>query len=193
MQPVRQEPSPRAVHRNQHRNVLPGEDAALYDRLRAELNARFAPETILEELEVEHLLNTLWEIQRLVRIKPQVVNIDRKRALADLLQHTLFNHRISRAQDVEEAGDLASAYFGSDDEREEVEQLLARFGLNADAVIAKAFVLNAATLEGIEGQIQLATARAYTIQAQLEMMIARRAQAPAKTLRLDDKRSGKPK
>jgi hypothetical protein len=164
----------------------------LYDRLRAELEARYAPATILEQLEVEHLLNTLWEIQRLVRIKPQVVNIDRKRALTELIQQTVFNHRLVRAEDIDQASNLAGAYFGAEDERKKVEELLARFGLNEDAVIAKAFVLNAAALEGIEVQIQLATARAYTIHAQLETMIARRAQAQAKPLRLSDKRS-KPK
>jgi hypothetical protein len=192
MQPALKESSVPAVHGNRHRNVLPGEDPDLYDRLRAELEARYAPATILEELEVDHLLNTLWEIQRLVRIKPQVVNIDRKRALTELIQQTVFNHRLVRAEDIDQASNLAGAYFGAEDERKNVEELLARFGLNEDAVIAKAFVLNAAALEGIEVQIQLATARAYTIHAQLETMIARRAQAQAKPLRLSDKRS-KPK
>jgi hypothetical protein len=188
MHSAHQESSTPEVYRQRHRNVLPGEDVALYDGLRAELEARYAPQTILEEMEVDHLLNTLWEIRRLVRIKPQVLNIDRKRALVELIQQTLFNHQVVSVDDIEKGNVLAGSYFGSEDEREKIEKVLARFGLDDDAITAKAFVMNAATLEGIENQIQLATARAFVLQGQLETIATRRNQSEQKKpLRLTNK------
>jgi hypothetical protein len=138
--------------------------------LRVELYARYAPQTALDEMEVEHLLNTLWEIQRLVRIKPQVLNMDRKRALADLVKDVVLNHRVVSVESFDKANNIADAYFGSDAERKKVEELLARYGLSSDSITAKAFVLNASTLDGIEEQIQLATIRAYAIRKELETM-----------------------
>src|SRR3954449_3872770 len=98
-------------------NVLPGEDAALYERIRSELVERYRPQSLLDDWEVQALLDTMWEVMRLSRAKPQILSIDRKRALVRLVQTTLMSPTIVKADEMEKSNRLACAYFTDENER----------------------------------------------------------------------------
>ena len=161
-----------------HRNLLPGEDVTAYDRLRADLVDRYAPQSILEEMELEQLLATIWDIMRLVRLKPQVLNIDRKRALADLIRTLLFSSSAFRVQDIDEADRMAAAYFTDESMKSEIDSLLAHHGLNGDSITAKAFAFNTETLQAIEQQITLASGRAYVMHGRLQEFAEQNGRVP---------------
>lgn len=151
------------------RNLIPGEDAAAYDLLWDELVKRYEPGSFLEQMDVKHLQDALWEISRLIRMKPQVLNADWKNALKTLLESMLDDGIADfDAQYEDKAANQAAAYFNDMDERKKTETEMAKFNLNVDSVTAKAFVMNIDALDAIERQIQIATARAFAIRDRLE-------------------------
>jgi hypothetical protein len=162
-------PLPQSVSGVGTKNLIPGEDAAAYDLLWGELVNHYKPKSILEQMEVKHLQDALWEINRLIRIKPQVLNSDLKNALQALLESMLDDGIVDLDSEYQnKAASQAAAYFNGIDEKKKIEAEMARFNLNVDSITAKAFVLNIDALDAIERQIQIATVRAYAIRDRLE-------------------------
>lgn len=151
------------------RNLIPGEDAAAYDLLWDELVKLYKPKSFLEQMDVKHLQDTLWEINRLIRIKPQVLNSAWKNALEGLLK-SMFEDGIADldSQYQDKAANQAVAYFNDMDERKKIEIEMAKFNLNIDSVAAKAFIMNIDALDAVERQIQIAMMRAIAIRDRLE-------------------------
>ena len=162
-------PLPQSVSGVGTKNLIPGEDAAAYDLLWGELVKHYKPKSILEQMEVKHLQDALWEINRLIRIKPQVLNSDLKNALQALFESMLDDGIVDLDSEYQnKAASQAAAYFNGIDEKKKIEAEMARFNLNVDSITAKAFVLNIDALDAIERQIQIATVRAYAIRDRLE-------------------------
>lgn len=151
------------------RNIIVGEDAATYDLLRDELVQRYQPQGILQWMDIKHLQDAIWEIFRLNRMKSAVVNCDRKTALKSLLKSMLDDGLPNfDAALFDKAARQAAAYFTDPEAKTKIEADMANYNLDANAIAAKAFVMNMDALEAIDRQIQAATARAFLIRHHLE-------------------------
>ena len=70
------------------RHILPTEDAKRYDFLFSALAEKFQPKDVLGWLDLKKLQDLMWDYFRLSRIKPEILNSERKDALASLLRST---------------------------------------------------------------------------------------------------------
>ena len=65
--------------------LLPGEDAAQYEALRAEVRKFLEPKNVLDEAIVGDLTDKIWEAQRYKKLEVRLIEGSRLSALAHLL------------------------------------------------------------------------------------------------------------
>jgi hypothetical protein len=65
--------------------LLNGEDAAGYDRLAARITAAVAPENVIEEIWVRDVVDLVWDVVRLRRIKAGLFTIGARDGMAAIL------------------------------------------------------------------------------------------------------------
>ena len=122
-------------------DILASEDPKLYKDLLIELWVVFRPKDPLLWLDLKKLTDLIWESMRISRIKPELINAGRKKALVSLLLSTT-NERVydfNPSGNVMQAEELALAWFSDPTKKEQVSALLKKFGYSEDTIDAIAF------------------------------------------------------
>jgi hypothetical protein len=102
----------------------------------------------------------IFEIQRLRRIRADLLNTALVQALENLLMQLLSREDFETYIDHEHAAkDLARRWFNEEEVEAEVSELLGRLQLDETAIEAEAFRLSAEELEGIDRMLALAMTR----------------------------------
>ncbi|HWJ17538.1 MAG TPA: hypothetical protein VNR65_02315 [Geobacterales bacterium] len=119
-----------------------GEKIEDYRALEAEISAAMQPQTFFERLHASDACHALWEEQRFRRQQAALPGASRMKALVCLLASIGFE---------KDALDIATSYFGEDDdERNKATALIRRFGITDDAINAQASQQNLPILSVLE-------------------------------------------
>jgi hypothetical protein len=131
--------------------LLATESRQHFLRLKKEFHDEIEPSCTTESLYVDWVANLTWEIQRLHRIKAELINSAMFDALTNLLEQVLpadefeFPYQRDRA-----AEELARRWFTDDQAKADVAALLARLGMDEVALEAEAYRLRAKETEGLD-------------------------------------------
>jgi len=140
--------------------VIPGEDRAEYDALRARVRAAIGPVDFLEELSVEGVVARTWQIERWRRFEAALLKATAPDALATVL---------APLRDVGPGDDLIERWSRHEAGAvDEVERILAAAGLDMSVVMATAFAKNLAVFQGLEHLINAAEMRREHMLREIE-------------------------
>jgi hypothetical protein len=138
--------------------LLPGEDRAAYDALLATVIATVQPSDILEQIWAHEAMEKHWEALRQRRFKTAFIAASRQKGLAAVLHPLLSTPMLVACDD--EAQMLAWKFtLGQKDAVNEVEALLRKAQLPAEAVLAQAMALDIDTFETFDRLIRAAESR----------------------------------
>jgi hypothetical protein len=139
--------------------LIEGEDRAAYDELLAQISAAVKPADILEDIWVRDIVDLVWEIFRLRRLKVDLMAATASKGLQKMLEPFSF----------EEWQDLAGAWAArKPDAIERVNRLLASAGLTMDAFMLQSLCGNLDAIECIERMIAMAEARRNDAVCEIE-------------------------
>jgi hypothetical protein len=145
--------------------VLGTENRQVYEQLFAEQAREWGPQDTSEWLFVRDLTDLGWEILRLQRAKSNVLKIAFKDALAAIFVDVLPGSRRSVIPGAayldhsNEAGARADQWFEGSKERAAVKSELAKYGLDAEAIVAQTFIVRGNDLECLDRMVTTAVAR----------------------------------
>ena len=140
--------------------LLDGESQEVYDTLLARVTGTVSPKDIIEEIWVHDIVDLVWEILRLRRLKVALLSSSVGRGL-----HKLYDDR-----DEILASDSLIARWSAREPAavKKVEQFLKDHGLTMDAVMAHSFVACLDEIERIDIAISRAEARRNAAQREIE-------------------------
>ena len=139
--------------------LLDGESQEVYDTLLARVTGTVNPKDIIEEIWVHDIVDLVWEILRLRRLRVALLSSSVGRGL-----HKLYNDR-----DKYDAGSLITRWSAREPAAvKKVEQFLKDHGLTMDAVMAHSFVACLDEIERIDIAISRAEARRNAAQREIE-------------------------
>jgi hypothetical protein len=140
--------------------VLITESVDEFVALRKALYDEIGPNGEIERGFVEGLAAVMWEIMRLLRIKPEILNGAFYEALIKILEQVWsedFENYLERDRAIE---DLAWQWLGNDsDAKAEVSELLGQHQLDETAIEAEAFRMRAEDLEKLDYMLSRAELR----------------------------------
>jgi hypothetical protein len=140
--------------------VLITESVDEFVALRKALYDEIKPNGAIEQGFVEHLADVMWEIMRLLRTKPEILNGAFCEALQNVLKQVWsedFENYLERDRAIE---DLAWLWLGNDsDAKAKVSELLGQHQLDETAIEAEAFRLRAKELAELEDLVSQAEVR----------------------------------
>jgi hypothetical protein len=140
--------------------LIAGEDAAAYDDLLARLCGTLKPSDALEEIWVRDVVDLVWEVFRLRRLKAHLMRAGAYEGMAQVLKPLVkwaANDRLARQWSARDADAVAI-----------VETALASAGLTMDAVMARTLSARITDVERIDRMMMAAEARRDAILRQLE-------------------------
>ena len=139
--------------------LLDGESQEVYDTLLARVTGTVNPKDIIEEIWVHDIVDLVWEILRLRRLKVALLSSSVGRGL-----HKLYNDRDEYGMD-----SLIARWSAREPAAvKKVEQFLKDHGLTMDAVMAHSFVACLDEIERIDIAISRAEARRNAAQREIE-------------------------
>ena len=139
--------------------LLDGESQEVYDALLARVTGTVNPKDIIEEIWVHDIVNLVWEILRLRRLKVALLSSSVGRGL-----HKLYDDREKYGM-----GSLIARWSAREPAAvKKVEQFLKDHGLTMDAVMAHSFVACLDEIERIDIAISRAEARRNAAQREIE-------------------------
>ena len=139
--------------------LLDGESQEAYDTLLARVTGTVSPKDIIEEIWVHDIVDLVWEILRLRRLKVALLSSSVGRGL-----HKLYQNRDERFMD-----SLIARWSAREPAAvKEVEKFLKDHGLTMDAVMAHSFVACLDEIERIDIAISRAEARRNAAQREIE-------------------------
>jgi hypothetical protein len=133
------------------------EDRHADDQLMAQLALERKPRNINEWMFVRDIADISWEILRHRRAIAGVFAITFKKALAMIASDVLRTNRLDPGR--LQANALAESWFEGADQREQVKSQLAKYGLDAQAIVAQTYILMADALDKLHRLLALAEAR----------------------------------
>jgi len=139
--------------------LIEGEDAAAYDELLAGISAAVKPADILEDIWVRDIVDRVWEILRLRRLKANLITATAYNGLQTVLQPLVDYGVFQLAQNWARK---------QPDAIERVNRLLASANLTMDAVMVQALCNNIDPIERIERMIALAESRRDAILREID-------------------------
>jgi hypothetical protein len=124
--------------------LIKGEDTARYWRLHAAIAHEIKPETVFEKIYVRELTDKLWQQQRCKQSVSSIVESAYIEALASLLRPFIAPTfpNISFGEDA--AAKMAREYYNGEakpKKMEEIDSLLAKYGITVEQILAKAMQL----------------------------------------------------
>jgi hypothetical protein len=139
--------------------LLEGESQEVYDTLLARVTGTVNPKDIFEEMWAHDIVNLVWEILRLRRLKVALLSSSVGQGL-----HKLYNDR-----DEYDTGSLITRWSAREPAAvKKVEKFLKDHGLTMDAVMAHSFVACLDEIERIDIAISRAEARRNAAQREIE-------------------------
>jgi hypothetical protein len=140
--------------------VLKSESATEYISLHAQLVQEVEPKGPIEEIYVEEMAALIWEIRRLRNCKINTIHQAFPQALQSILEQLSFNPDVLVIIDPENwAKALALRWFEDSTKKNEVLQILGRFGLDESAIEAEAIKLMSDHLQWLDRALAVASAR----------------------------------
>jgi hypothetical protein len=137
--------------------LIEGENSAAYDELLGRISAVVKPTDILEHIWLQEVVDLVWEILRLRRLKANLMAATAHQGLERVLKPLLKESEIFGNTP---ARGLAQAWLAKDPEAlKEVDKLLASAGLSVDAVMARTLSVNLDVIERIDRLITIAETR----------------------------------
>ena len=138
-------------------NIISGESFEDYQELEYQLRLQFKPKDILDEILLRDIIDAIWELLRLKRIKAHILNSSKIRAFGALKQER----------------------FGLTNKTPEIEgktyaEALEYMGYKPTALLAKGFTINLENLTVIENQIYRLEIRRNNAIRDLELRQAAR-------------------
>jgi len=131
--------------------LLDGKDACAYDALYGHIRTAVAPRDALEEIWARDVVDNLWEVLRLRRLKVRFMRASAHEGLAQLLRPL-----VSDSLDY----GLADRWAGRERAAiNKVDGLLKQAGLDQEAIAAQTLALKLDTIERIERMIMQAEGR----------------------------------
>jgi hypothetical protein len=128
--------------------MVRGEDAGAYERLAARITAAVAPDDVIEQLLVRDVVDLVWDVMRLRRLKAHLFTVGAGDGMAKLL-------RAIGAHDIN-AGDWAARKPGA---VAAVNTQLSAAGLDMDDVTTSTFAVRIDQFERIERMLAAAEVR----------------------------------
>jgi len=138
--------------------LLISEDPTAYETLLAIFGARMRPTDEIEWIYLKDCVDLTWEIQRYRRAKAGIIDVTRKEALRSILESILDEEDVDQGR-FSQASLKAHAWYMSPSMREELTALLARHGLDENAITSQALALRARELAKIEQMLASAEQR----------------------------------
>ena len=153
--------------------ILPGEDAATYDALLAQVSTGVKPSDAIEKIWVRDVMDSSWEIFRLRRVKTSLI----AKSIPSALRTTLAP--LAHADDDSEWMDVLIKKWVAQKPSaiKQVNRLLASAKLTFDTVIARAVMANIDDIERIDRCITIAEGRRDRILREIDRRRAAFAQA----------------
>jgi hypothetical protein len=143
-----------------HPPVLSTENRQAYDALMTQFALERKPRNFTEWIFVLDMTNTSWEIFRHRRAIANVFAVSFKTALRAVLTDMLPEEGCKPWFDrYDTAKGLAQAWFEGPQEQEKVKAQLAKYGLNAEAIVAQTYVLRRDELDKSHRLLAVAEAR----------------------------------
>jgi hypothetical protein len=140
--------------------LITGEDPAAYDGLLARLTGTLKPSNAIEEVWVRDVVDLVWEVLRLRRLKAQLMRAGAYEGLAQVLKPLV---------KWETHESLAQQWYSGDTEAvATVEQVLASAGLTMDAVMAHTLSVRINDIERIDRMMMAAEMRRDNILRELD-------------------------
>jgi hypothetical protein len=139
--------------------MLSSESADDFKALREALEDEIKPRGIIERMIVAEISNIVWEIRRLRRFKPAIINMAIMSALQDLLKPLLSEPDDFADRAGQKADSLSRGWFTDPQAKKEVLEILATFQLDESAIEAEAFRRSSADIERIDRMLASAEAR----------------------------------
>jgi hypothetical protein len=138
--------------------LLMSEDPTAYETLLATFGTRMRPTDEIEWIHLKDCVDLTWEIQRYRRAKAGIIDVTRKEALQSILESILEQEDVDHGS-FSQASLKAHEWYTSPNMREELTALLARHGLDENAITAQALALRARELAKIEQMLASAEQR----------------------------------
>jgi hypothetical protein len=140
--------------------LLISEDPSAYKALLATFADAVRPTDPIEWIFVKDCVDLTWEIQRIRRAKAAIIDITRKEALRSILESILEEENLELGEGrIAEADVKADEWYTCPDIKEELTALMARHGLDEQAITAQAFALRSRELEKLEHMLASAELR----------------------------------
>jgi hypothetical protein len=144
--------------------VFAGEDAAGYEALLARVRTTLQPRDVLEEIWTRDIVDLVWEIFRLRRMKTEFMN----EATGDGLGIVLDKRRQLLGRHPHPEQTVQDWLSGDRTARETVEKVLTASGLTMDAVGARTLAFHIWDFERIDHMTQMAEARRDSALREIE-------------------------
>ena len=129
-------------------SLVRGEDAATYDQLAARFTAEVAPENVIEEMWVRDVVDLVWDVMRLRRLKAGLFTIGASDGMAEIL-HGIAQPRYAAREWAARKPDVVPV----------VNTLLSAAGLDMDDVTTSTFAARIDQFERIERMLAAAEVR----------------------------------
>jgi hypothetical protein len=140
--------------------LIEGEDIAAYRKLLAEVSATVKPTDVLEEIWVHDIVDLVWEIWRLRRLKTNLLAATAHKGLQTVLEPLLDGLIDPEFQPGEATLDLVQSWIARKPSAiRRADRILAAAGLTMHAVMALTLSHNIDAIERIDRMIALAEAR----------------------------------
>ena len=141
--------------------LIEGEDGAAYDELLARVSTAINPADILEDIWVRDIVDLVWEILRLRRLKASLMAASAHKGLRTIL-YSLPSQ--------ESTSTLVDGWVAREPRRtEQVNRMLASAGLTIDAVMAETLRANIDEIDRIERMTANAEARRNSALREIEL------------------------
>jgi hypothetical protein len=139
--------------------MLVSESADDFKALRDALENEIKPRGFIERLYVAEISNIVWDILRLRRFKPAIINMAVRSAVRDILKPLLSEPDDLADRAGQKADSLSLGWFTDPQAKKEVLEILATFQLDESAIEAEAFRRSSADIERIDRMLASAEAR----------------------------------
>ncbi len=150
-------------------SLVNGEDAATYDDLAARIAAAVAPRNVIEEIWVRDVIDLVWDVVRLRRLKAGLFTIGASDGMAEIMRGFGEYHHVARDWAARKPGAVA-----------EVNRRLSAAGLDMNDVATSTFAARIDQFERVERMLAAAEARrAAALEAIDNCRVAERLRAAA--------------
>jgi hypothetical protein len=130
--------------------VLITESADDFDRIRGALNKCIQPRDIIDQILIVEVATVTWEILRLQRCKPAIINTAFSNAVITVFRRVFMHIGFEVSEAHRAANDLVLDWFANPTKKENAIMVLAMFKLDESAIEAEAFKNSASNLEQLD-------------------------------------------